>query len=164
MLCSWQTVNTGWMNEHGMFLTIYVGKTPGWGSSSAMTSSMKLSVEVSALKPFHQMQALLTLECGLLKLKILGGKKWVPTWLVGPRLLLVWSLRSFLKCGKAKLTWHKSGGRKVSTSYSSYSCQKRLVGPSFHYIIHWESVGWELCKSHDSMEELRLNFLLCFCP
>ena len=33
---------------------------------------MKLSVEVSALKPFHQMQALLTLECGLLKM--LGGK------------------------------------------------------------------------------------------
>lgn len=33
---------------------------------------MKLSVEVSALKPFHQMQALLTLECGLLKM--LGGR------------------------------------------------------------------------------------------
>ena len=60
------------MNEHGMFLTLCIGKISGWGACNTKTSSMKLSVEVSALKPFHQMQALLTLECGLLKM--LGGK------------------------------------------------------------------------------------------
>ena len=63
------------MNEHGVFLTIHVGKTPGWGSSSAMTSSMTLSVEVSALNLSPDAGSLLTLECGLLK--ILGGKKCV---------------------------------------------------------------------------------------
>lgn len=65
------------MNEHGVFLTIHVGKTPGWGSSSAMTSSMTLSVEVSALNLSPDAGSLLTLECGLLK--ILGGKKCVPS-------------------------------------------------------------------------------------
>lgn len=55
-------------------------------------------------------------------------------------------------------------GGEVSMHYSSYSCQKRLVGPGFHYYITpQESESLEFCKSRDSVKELT-DFSLCFCP